>query len=254
MTVMRIEMKELQEAMSDLVTEVESERAEHKAMSQKNDELEQRNTELERLVPHESEWTRVDELTESLEAKEKEVFDLSRANMVMESRIADLQHKHAESMVLSSKIEEATSELQQRDATLDALKKQVALEKTAANDLRETLSEQEKACSRLRDEKDFLQTQIETLKSQLEENQAIRGSVQMKETELIAASEAMTAQIEDLQQRLEIKDNELQVKDTELQAAIADLTASKRLLESGVLEASFWRAASRMLCSLVCLK
>ena len=171
MTVMRIEMKELQEAMSDLVAEVERERAELKAKSKKNDELEQHIAELERLVPHEAEWTRMDELTESLEAKEKEVFDLSRANMVMESRIADLQHKHADSMVLTSKIEEANSELQQRDAALDAFKKQVAVEKTTANELRETLSEHERVCSRLRDENNDLQTQIETLKSQFEENQ-----------------------------------------------------------------------------------
>lgn len=74
--------------------------------------------------------------------------------------------------------------------------------------------------------------------------------MELKESELIDARGTMVAQIEDMQQRLDIKDKELQVKGTELQTAIADLAASKRLLESGVLQASLRGLMLRACCAL----
>lgn len=290
MAVMRIEMKELQEAMSDLVVAVESERAEHarvsqssSCLSQKNDELEKRVLELEGLVPKESEWTRLDELSESLEAKEKEAFDLSRANMVMEARLADLQRKLGEAMVHSAKIEESGKELEQRDMALEALKEQLAIEKGSLESVSESLGARESACSRLTDEKNALEMQLDALHLQLADYQVcsshactrtsyrvtsgvllvvlypafqsrslssggpktvcircmcvltcptfqrVQEDLQQKEADLKVAQESIKTQDEDMQQRLKVKDSELQV-------VLADLAASRRLLESGLLE------------------
>lgn len=61
--------------------------------------------------------------------------------------------------------------------------------------------------------------------------QRVRQDLQQKEADLKAAQESIKTQDEDMQQRLKVKDSELQV-------VLADLAASRRLLESGLLEVS----------------
>ena len=261
---------ELRNAMQELMAELKSER-EHQLMKSEAaaadisrletseasllESLEEKIRETGRLheqiqvleaaagrAPNESTLrTTLSEMNEALAAKTHEVFDLTRANMVSESRIADLQRKLADAMMnvtkdfngnveLQKQLRAANEQLLSGNCELESVSEQLKNAQADLNKLNSDMQAKDKALAKLNLKNEGLQSEVKIMREKIDSSQKMEQTIaQMdaelselrpgkdrlhaKEEELIKAkedSQTMKQLLEDMQQRMMHSEKELQ--------------------------------------------
>ena len=262
---------ELRNAMQELMAELKSER-EHQLMKSEAaaadisrletseasllESLEEKIRETGRLheqiqvleaaagrAPNESTLrTTLSEMNEALAAKTHEVFDLTRANMVSESRIADLQRKLADAMMnvtkdfngnveLQKQLRAANEQLLSGNCELESVSEQLKNAQADLNKLNSDMQAKDKALAKLNLKNEGLQSEVKIMREKIDSSQKMEQTIaQMdaelselrpgkdrlhaKEEELIKAKEdsrTMKQLLEDMQQRMMHSEKELLV-------------------------------------------
>ena len=262
---------ELRNAMQELMAELKSER-EHQLMKSEAaaadisrletseasllESLEEKIRETGRLheqiqvleaaagrAPNESTLrTTLSEMNEALAAKTHEVFDLTRANMVSESRIADLQRKLADAMMnvtkdfngnveLQKQLRAANEQLLSGNCELESVSEQLKNAQADLNKLNSDMQAKDKALAKLNLKNEGLQSEVKIMREKIDSSQKMEQTIaQMdaelselrpwkdrlhaKEEELMKAkedSQTMKQLLEDMQQRMMHSEKELLV-------------------------------------------
>lgn len=251
-------VNELKDAMRDLMVELQSERHEqatkreaavadmsrlenedaglHASLEQTMQENRRLQALADKLEKSVREAEKVPNLLELLDAKAKELFDLTRANMLAESRVSELQRTVADAMAsetknskiveeLQAELYEANQQLQRGNSELDGVNAQLEVAKTDLRNLQDTVDRKAAELNKLRHK-------WEKFQAPLAEKVEMGGITELKRLEL------KDTDLKELMESLDQEDGELNAMthqnanlQTSLEKLMAEVGDSAAILE-----------------------
>jgi len=233
---MQSSANEMQDAVQDLMAELQSERAAQTAeiesfeeiawqlkesAAEKSIEIMLLTETIATLETAASNDTQM-QVQELLDVKTKEVFDLARTNMIAESRVGELQRKLADLMVLCEhhtnaadelhtvkiQLTEANEQMQQGNSELGGLNTKLQSAQLELQTLQESVDKKDTKLTELRDSKERLQARLAHVRTQATDSAAIQEILEQKEAalaDLKHATECVKKENEEL--RLQVEDS-----------------------------------------------
>jgi len=237
---MQSSANEMQDAVQDLTAGLQSERAAQTAEIESFEAIARQLKEsaaeksieimllteniatLEKAASNDTQMPLLGQVQELLDVKTKEVFDLTRTNMMAESRVGELQRKLADLMVrcehhtnaadelhtVNIQLTEANEQMQQGNSELGGLNTKLQSAQLELQTLQESVDKKDTKLTELRDSKERLPAKLAHVRTQATDSAALQEILGQKEAalaDLKHATECVKKENEEL--RLQVEDS-----------------------------------------------